>query len=176
MNSSSDSRNGMSRALGVAALLLALACAALPARAASAADGYGFELTDVTSGDKLDQATLCADKPLVVLVWSPLCPHCQRHMPYFAGFYNKADHGAVNIVSIAVDCTQDEARQYVKNKSLEFPVLWSKSGKTGDAFYKQGWPTTFVFAKGGAFVGYCDSTGPGYINDMLALVDKAARD
>jgi hypothetical protein len=81
----------------------------------------------------------------------------------------------VNVVAIAVDCTGDEAQQYAQSKALEFPVVCAKGGKVGDAFYKQGWPTTFVFAKGGGFVGTCDSTGPGYINDMLALVEKATR-
>jgi len=154
-----------------------MALLAVPAYAGSSgnSDGYGFQLIDVTSSEKFDQSSLTSDRPLVVLVFSPNCPHCQRHMPYFAGYYNKADHNAVNIVSIAVDCTRDEAVQYVKSKGLEFPVLWSKSGSAGDAFYKQGWPTTFVFAKGGSYSGMCDSTGPGYINDMLALVDKAGK-
>jgi thiol-disulfide isomerase/thioredoxin len=168
------SRIGLS-SLGAALAVLAALLLAFPAHAGNSSDSYGFSLTDVTTDEKYDQATLCADKPLVVLVWSPLCPHCQRHMPYFVGFYKKADPASVNVVSIAVDCTRDEAAQYAKNKGLEFPVLWSKSGKAGDSFYKQGWPTTFVFAKGGGFIGTSDSTGPSSINDMLALVDKAAR-
>jgi len=156
-------------------LLAGLLLLALPALANSSDNGYGFELKEVSTGDKLDQTTLTTDKPLVVLVFSPHCPHCQRHMPYFAGFFKKADPATVNVVAIAVDCSSDEAKEYAQSKSLEFPVLCAKGGKAGDAFYKQGWPTTFVFAKGGNFVGTCDSTGPSYINDMLALVDKAGR-
>ena len=34
-------------------------------------------------------------------------------MPYFAGLYNKIDHEAVNVASIAVDCSRDDALDYV---------------------------------------------------------------
>jgi hypothetical protein len=74
-----------------------------------------------------------------------------------------------------VDCTEREAQRYIDSKKLDFPVLLAKGGKVGDDYYKKGWPTTFVFSPGGKYVGFCDTAGPSYINELLALVDKASR-
>jgi thiol-disulfide isomerase/thioredoxin len=155
--------------VGVACLLLvsSLVCSARPN------DSYTFALKDIQTGDSLDLASLAEDRPVVVMIWSPHCPHCQRHMPYFAGLYNKVDLNSVSVVTIAVDCSSDDALDYVTRKKLSFPVLLAKSGKVSDGFYKQGWPTTFVFSPGGRYAGSIDSSGPPYINDVLALVDKA---
>lgn len=136
---------------------------------------YGFSLPRIGSEETLDEAELAAEKPLVVHVWAPDCAHCQRQMPYFAGFYKKVDLEAVNVVTVAVDCSERDAQRYVDSKKLDFPVLLAKGGKIGDSYYKQGWPTTFVFAPGGKYVGFCDTAGPSYINELLALVEKAAR-
>jgi thiol-disulfide isomerase/thioredoxin len=141
---------------------------------ASRAEGkYSFSLKDISTGDSFDLTSLTEDRPLVLLVWSPHCPHCQRHMPYFAGLYSKVDLDSVNVATIAVDCSRDDALDYITRKKLSFPVLLGKSGKVSDGFYKDGWPTTYVFGAGGSYAGTIDSTGPPYINDVLALIDKA---
>jgi thiol-disulfide isomerase/thioredoxin len=173
MHSANDSRTRFIPALR-ALLVLSVVCAALLS-SSFAWSKYGFVLPQVGTDDELDEAQLTADKPLVVHVWSPECPHCQRQMPYFAGFYKKVDLDSVNVVSIAVDCNEREAQAYVDKKNLAFPVLLAKGGSMGDDYYKKGWPTTFVFAPGGKYVGYCDTSGPSYINEMLALIEKASK-
>jgi thiol-disulfide isomerase/thioredoxin len=164
--------DGMARAARMVAVasMLFLGCLLTSARHA---ESYSFNLKEINSGDSFDLASLTENRPLVLLVWSPGCPHCQRHMPYFAGLYSKVDLSSVNVATIAVDCSRDDALDYVTSKKLSFPVLLAKSGKVSDQFYKQGWPTTYVFAPGGRYAGAIDSTGPPYINDVLALLDKA---
>ena len=71
--------------------LVALLCAAILlvpgfAPASAAASRYDFRAEEITTGETLSMSQL-EDKPLIVHIWSPECPHCQRHMPYLVAFY-----------------------------------------------------------------------------------------
>jgi thiol-disulfide isomerase/thioredoxin len=140
---------------------------------ASAAATYDFNLEELTTGEKLDFELLTTGKPLIFHVWSPECPHCQRHMPYLVAFYKKLDLGEVNFVSCSMGDSKTDAVNYAKQKKLEFPVLYGASGKISSTFSDKGWPTSFVFAPGGKLVGWCDTQSPSYVSEMLDLVDKA---
>ena len=153
------------------ALLGGLLFVAAPASAGS--EKYAFTLTEAVSDTTLDLAELTQDKPLVFLVWSPECPHCQRHMPYVAALYKKLDLEQVNFVTCAVDAPVREALDYLESKDLSFPVLDGNKGELGSGFTSQGWPTTFVFGPGGSFIGWCDTTGPNYVTEVLDMLDHA---
>jgi thiol-disulfide isomerase/thioredoxin len=159
---------------GVAALALVLAVlqpAAAPAAAAQ--PRYDFKLEELTTGDTLSMALLVEDKPLVVHVWAPDCPHCQRHMPYLVAFYKKLDLDTVNFVTCSMSDSRKDAEEYIDSKRLAFPVMYCEGGKISDSFSSNGWPTTFVFAPGGKYVGMCDTQSSSYVSEMLDLVDKA---
>jgi thiol-disulfide isomerase/thioredoxin len=155
----------------IAAVLLSLAL--LLGGVAQAKHDFFFELKDIESGAKLTMDELCDDKPLVVHVWAPDCPHCQRHMPYAVALYKKLDHDEVNYVTISMGESKQDALDYMAEKELPFVVLYAFSGTFGDGFSEDGWPSTFVFSKGGELVGMCDTTGPSYITEMLDLVADA---
>ncbi len=157
--------------LFVLALLGAVLCIAQPATAGS--EKYAFRLTEASSDTTLDLTELTEEKPLIFLVWSPECPHCQRHMPYVAALYKKLDLEEVNFVTCAVDAPVREALEYLESKNLSFPVLDGNKGELGSGFTSQGWPTTFVFAPGGRFVGWCDTSGPNYVTEVLDMLDHA---
>lgn len=154
-----------------------LVCCVAVVLAASAAGAktpkYFFELDEIFSGETLSMAGLVEDLPLVVFVWAPDCPHCKRHMPYVAALYKKLDPMHANFVSISVGESKQDAIDYAEEKELEFPILYAFSGTYGEGFTAEGWPTTFVFARGGKLEGWCDSSGPSYINEVLELVDDA---
>lgn len=163
----------LSYILAAAALLIGLVSLTGPAQAG--AEKYAFKLTEANTDQTFDLDELTADKPLVFLVWSPECPHCQRHMPYVAALYKKLDLDQVNFVTCAVDAPVRKALDYLASKDLEFPVLDGNGGELGSGFTSQGWPTTFVFSKGGKFVGWCDTSGPNYITEILDMVDHAEK-
>jgi thiol-disulfide isomerase/thioredoxin len=141
-----------------------------PASAASAR--YDFRCEELSTGETLSMAQL-QDKPLIVHIWAPECPHCQRHMPYLVAFYRKLDVDKVNFVTCAMDASAREAERYVNAKRLTFPVLLESGGKVSESFSSKGWPTTFVFAPGGKLIGTCDTQSSSYVSEMLDLVDKA---
>jgi thiol-disulfide isomerase/thioredoxin len=151
-----------------------LLAASLPLTASAASnDRYAFKLTEARSDNTMDLDKLTADKPLVFLVWSPECPHCQRQMPYVASLYGQVDQAEVNFYTCSVDAPVGTALDYLERKDLELPVLDGNKGQLGSGFTSLGWPTTFVFAAGGELVGWCDTTGTRYVDEVLSLVDKA---
>lgn len=134
---------------------------------------YEFILKEIATDQELDNEVLTNGKPLVIHIWAPDCPHCKRHMPYVAALYKKIDVEVVNFVSCSMSNSKSETEKFIHDKKLEFPVLLESSGKIGDGFSEEGWPTTFVFAPGGEFVGWCDTNGPAYLTEVLELVEQA---
>ena len=57
-------------------------------------------------GESMNLEELTADAPLVFHIFSPDCPHCQRHMPYVKNLYGKLDGKAVNFLMYSVDSSQ----------------------------------------------------------------------
>ena len=139
----------------------------------AAQDDYAFSLHEISTGQQLSKDLLTDEKPLVVHLWSANCPHCKRHMPYVASLYSKLDLNAVNFITICVDSTEQEANDYIAKWNLQFPVLLSGSGSLGDAYYKEGWPTTYIFSAAGDLVGISDDPGPAYLDQTMGLAEAA---
>lgn len=154
-------------------LLGTIALLADPRGAYAADDEYDFELTEVLSDEVLSFDDLTYVKPLVVHVWGPDCPHCRVHMPYAMALYEKLDLSEVNYIMLSITGTKDEIVDYLAERELELPVLSGESGEYGEGYEEEGWPTTFVFAPGGDFVGWCDILGPAYVTQMLELIEQA---
>ena len=162
----------------VICLLLCLAAtgwggAARAAHERSKNDKYAFDLVEVVTDIEMSKAKLTEDRPLVLFVWASDCPACIRHMPYAAALCGKLDKGAATFSSICFTKEKADALAFVDDKNLKFPVLWSGSGSFGDGFEYDGWPTTYVFRRGGKLEGIVDKSGPDYITEVLDMVDAA---
>jgi thiol-disulfide isomerase/thioredoxin len=152
---------------------LLLVAAALNGTALASEPSYDFSLTELVSGEVLTLPGLTDDRPLVVHVWGPDCPHCRVQMPYAAALYDRLDLDEVNYFTLSLSGTEDEIDEYLDEHELTFPVLWGESGEYGSGFEEEGWPTTFVFAPGGEMIGWCDICGPAYLTEMLDLIAEA---
>jgi len=160
-------------AVGLSGGALALVlCAAPPAHADDDQD-FSFKLTELRSGEVLTFEDVSALKPLVVHVWAPDCPHCKVHMPYVASLYETLDLSEVNFITLAVTGTDYQIEDYLDERDLDFPVLWGGSGDYGDTWEDLGWPTTYVFAPGGIYIGWCDILGPAYVTEVQDLIEQA---
>lgn len=145
-------------------------------RSTSHNDKYAFDLTELGSDAKVDKAALTEDKPLVLFVWAPDCPACLRHMPYAVALYRKLDLEQENFTSIAMSDDERDVTSVIEEKHLNFPVLSSESGSIGNGFEYDGWPTTYVFRKGGKLEGMIESSGNDYIDDVLDALRSAQED
>lgn len=153
--------------------ILALISVAVLQPAQAAEDDFDFELTELVSDEVLTFEELSLILPLVVHVWAPDCPHCKVHMPYAAALYEKLDLSEVNYITLAVSGSEEEVEDYLEERELDFPVLWWASGEYTERWEELGWPTTYVFAPGGVYVGWCDILGPAYITEMQELIERA---
>ena len=138
-------------------------------------DKYAFHLSAMVTDAELDKPALTQDRPLVLFVWAPDCPACLRHLPYAQALYKNLDLEKVNFMSLAISDSQDEVKEVMDDKGLEFPVLWSGSGTIGDGFEYDGWPTTYVFKQGGRLQEMVESTGSAYMKDVESAVAAALK-
>lgn len=159
------------RLWGLALLSFGLATALFAGMPGAA--GYSFKLREIRTDEQYTLDKLTEGKALIFHVWSPECPHCQRHMPYVAALSKKVDPETVNFYMCSMESDTGEAVDYLDGKKLELPCFCGPCGSLSDAFTNNGWPTSFVFAPGGKFIGWCDTQSPAYVNEMLELVDTA---
>ena len=134
---------------------------------------FDFQLDDLKGQGDVQMEEL-AERPLVVHVWAPDCPMCQRNMPFFKSVVSKVDLEQVNVVACSMR-DRTETSDYVKQHQLEFPVLFKGHSQDyiSDSFTDDGWPTSFVFAPGGELIGTCDAEGAAYEKQMLELIARA---
>jgi thiol-disulfide isomerase/thioredoxin len=157
----------------VAAAVLAVAITLVTS--ASSTGYYDFKLEELNTDVTMERDALVKEKPLVIFVWSAECPHCKRQMPYVSALYKKLDIEEVNFVSVAIDKNRSAIKEYVDEKDLSFPVLTADSGEISDFYTEKGWPTTYVFAPGGKYVGLCETTGTKYIGEVMDMLEEAEK-
>ncbi len=153
-------------------LLMFTAASAQGSRRSTDKD-YSFKAREIESGKMLELTELIADKPLILHVWAPDCPHCQRHMPYLSSLYKKLDLEQVNFVTYSVTGKTNDALSFLKKRNLEFPTVCLSNGSFSKDLKDGGWPNTLVIGLEGKLVGSCDINGPTYVDSMEDLVDKA---
>jgi peroxiredoxin len=136
---------------------------------------FDFQLDDLVRRSDVQMKELSA-KPLVVHMWAPDCPMCQRNMPFVKGTFQKIDTDDVNFVACSMG-GQNETAAYVREHKLPFKVLYKGHDKDyiSESFTSDGWPTSFVFAPGGELIGSCDAQGVEYEKKMLELVAEAVK-
>ena len=54
-------------------------------------------------------------------------------------------------------------------------MLDANSGEISEFYTDKGWPTTYVFAPGGKYVGLCETTGTKYITEVMSMLEKAEK-
>lgn len=100
-----------------------------------------FALSDL-NGKKIDSKNYVGKKPLVLIFWSALCPHCQRELPRLQAYLNK-HRDKVDMLSVTRftnDMHKQKTYDYVKEKQITFPVLVDDAG-VNDLFSINGIPT-----------------------------------
>ena len=109
-----------------------------------------FALPDLAN-KTVKSSDLIGSKPLVVVFWSALCPHCQRELPRLQAYYN--DHpGKFNMLGVTRFANDDHKQRtydFVKEKFITFPILVDNQG-VNEAYGVNGIPTWVVIDTQGA--------------------------
>jgi thiol-disulfide isomerase/thioredoxin len=129
------------RARRVAHLALA-ATALMLARPLTAQSGEGIPLgtaapavTVLNASGKSIRVTPTVGRPMLIEFWATWCEFCERLEPTMKAAYSKYGN-QVQFAAIAVNVNQSPGRvaTHVKQRSLQYPVYYDKSGKATDAY------------------------------------------
>lgn len=97
-------------------------------------------------------------KNLLVVFWSPKCPHCQRELPRLQNFYTR-NKTSLNFEILAFSNTAggkqlDEIRKFASEKKITFPVIPVDDSKVMDDYMVTGIPAVFIVDRGGVIREY----------------------
>lgn len=120
----------------------------------------GFIATD-TSGQKQAPSYYKGLKNVLLIFWSPGCPHCRRELPQI-GNYIKKFGGPQNVQVLAVSIATDDAskkagKDFLNQFGMTFPLMFDDGDKISKAYGVNSVPTLFLIDKKGlikdAYVG-----------------------
>lgn len=134
-----------------------------------------FSLKDM-NGKTVKSADLVGKKPLVVIFWSALCPHCQRELPQLQAYLNK-NRAKVDMVSVTRfnnDMHEKKTHEFVKEKNITFPVLLDDAG-INELYSVTGLPTWVMVDTAGKVSHVAVGSKDNLANLLEAEVAKAAK-
>lgn len=112
----------------------------------------GFVLAD-TKGVKQAPGYSKGYKNLIIVFWAPTCPHCRRELPQISAYYNKfASKQSVDVIAVALSDEakmKDAARDFFKQFSIKYPLVFNEGDKIAPAFNVASVPTAIIVDKKG---------------------------
>lgn len=108
-----------------------------------------FALTDLQG----KSWTLGSLRGKVVLVnfWATWCPPCRKEMPDLETLYERFKDKGFVILAIS-DEEQNKVQPFIKERSIQYPVLLDSGRKVNDLFEVEGIPKSFVYDRDGKLV------------------------
>ncbi|MEN6357208.1 MAG: TlpA disulfide reductase family protein [Armatimonadota bacterium] len=108
-----------------------------------------FQLTSV-DGKSAIKLSSYFGKPMLLVYWASWCPHCRTEVPVVQKIYNDLHSAGLEIVGVSFDRSAKDARDFMKSKSVTFPVAFGGTDqgmKVADIYGVSGIPVTFVLDK-----------------------------
>jgi peroxiredoxin len=131
-------------------VVLVLALAAAPARAAPAAPA--FTIATLGDGRTLDSRALIGKKILVVRFQASWCTVCAEEAPGIERLYEKYRTRGVEVVGIHIQDTASDARRFLEKHGARYPAGLDPDLTIAHRFGWQSTPYTVVIDKKGEIV------------------------
>jgi cytochrome c biogenesis protein CcmG/thiol:disulfide interchange protein DsbE len=126
----------------------------LPGSTAPPSPQIGFSAPDFTLDDLNGKPITLSDlrgKVVVINLWASWCAPCRAEMPAIDTVYRK--YQARDLVVLGVNTTfqdtESDARAFVQNLGVTFPLLFDRDGLTSKRYRLQAMPTTFFVGRDG---------------------------
>ena len=93
--------------------------------------------------------------------WTTWCMYCKTELQELQELYNEYGKNEKDVVFLGVtspsndqnrnaaDVSKDEIMQYIKENSLDFPMLFDENGKVYQSYYIYAFPTSFLINQSG---------------------------
>lgn len=96
---------------------------------------------------KVDAAKLMKAKVVIVDFWASWCEPCKIELPALNALHKKFK-GKVMIVGINVDDDINEAKSFLKEHGVSFPLAYDKDKKMVNTLEISTMPTSFILSEG----------------------------
>jgi cytochrome c biogenesis protein CcmG/thiol:disulfide interchange protein DsbE len=160
-------------------LLIALAVLLVAAPAAAAPAAPAFTVTLLDGSGHFDSRAHIGKNVLVVRFQASWCKVCNEEAPGLERIYQKYRPSGVQLVSVQVQDTEADARQFLEANKASYPAGLDPRLKIANRFGFRGTPYTVVINKRGEMVarihGRADETRLTRILDPLVKPAPASR-
>jgi cytochrome c biogenesis protein CcmG/thiol:disulfide interchange protein DsbE len=82
-------------------------------------------------------------KPAAVNFWASWCDPCRKESPELERL-NRSLHGSAGLVGVDYSDAEGNARSFIREFHLTYPMLRDPDGKVGDRYGVTGLPTTVI--------------------------------
>lgn len=127
----SGSRIPPAARMSAAAAFLGLMLAAAPARAEVELNQAAPALDARLLNGRTLKAKDLQGKVVVTLFWATWCPTCRSTLPELQRLYGEHQARGLEILALSIDESPKEVREFLRGKSLGYPV-----GLRGDAWFE----------------------------------------
>jgi cytochrome c biogenesis protein CcmG/thiol:disulfide interchange protein DsbE len=90
-------------------------------------------------------------KPAAVNFWASWCEPCRKESPDLQRLYRSL-HGRAGLVGVDYSDAADNAREFIRQFGLTYPMLSDPDGKAGDSYGVTGLPATAIIDSRGRIV------------------------
>lgn len=98
--------------------------------------------------DRLD-FTAYSGKVVLVDFWATWCPPCKKSMPFLNSLRNELINQGFEIVAINVDENSEEAKHYLAQNPVDYPIAFDPNGKCPGIFDVKAMPSSYLVDKSG---------------------------
>lgn len=129
----------------LALLVLPLALLALVVPAATAANTVGAQAPEIAITDGINGVTAATTlasykgSPVLLVIWLPICPHCQKFMPEVHRLQQKYAAKGLKILTVTHG-RKDYTIEFMREKGWTFGVGFDWTGTTSSRFGVAGLP------------------------------------
>lgn len=107
-----------------------------------------FTLRD--SAGRLVSLSEMHGKPVIVSFWASWCGYCRSMLPDLNAFYQESRSRDLVVLAVNTsDTDRSTAETFVREKGLEFAILWDEGNQVSKKYDVRGLPTNFFIDRSG---------------------------
>lgn len=113
-----------------------------------------------------------SDRAVILTFWASWCGPCREELPALAAFHRRYEAEGLTVVGINTDRDVRDARAFLRQTPLPFPIVLDTDGALMARFDAQGLPTTFWVTRSGQI----RQKTTGYSESKQALFESFVQD
>lgn len=88
-------------------------------------------------------------KRLILIFWASWCKDCLQEIPHISKFYENLHKQNIALISISIDKDKTELLKFLKEKKINYPILFDKGLNFTKKFQLIGVPSMWIIDKKG---------------------------